>query len=423
MSIDKPMIVIEKIVKLDKTPTKRSKKRDMILAQAAVLFNERGPRATTLSDVTTALGMTKSSLYYYVKSKDDLAYQCFLESCERLKALVEHAASHCAEGQFLQTLFTSFIEEWHGVLRGEKLVFAILNQIKSLKGDMRKDIEDRYTGLVVMIRDKLNEESQNNLIYVPDTLATAHAFFSTMQWIATWYKPSMRDEALKASTDILSTGMVPNGHNVEDAILAYVRKTKPFVIERRDTSEEKQEVFIRRAIKLFNDKGYRATSLDEISQSLSVTKGAFYHHWDNKEELLYRCFDYSFQVFDMLIKKVQETDESGMRQLYMLLMNLYATQNIGDGPIIRSDLMMAVDPKRQKQLSKRYKLMSDQIGAIIRRGMQDKSIRGISVDIVKNMLMGIIYAGDEYGRWRPIENIEESAALYMRFLTRGVQVR
>ena len=55
--------------------------------------------------------------------------------------------------------------------------------------------------------------------------------------------------------------------------------------------------------------------------------------------------------------------------------------------------------------------------------MQDKSIRGISVDIVKNMLMGIIYAGDEYGRWRPIENIEESAALYMRFLTRGVQVR
>src|SRR5688500_7135341 len=50
-------------------------KRLAILRTAAQLFNERGFYATSLNDLATLLNVTKPSLYYYVKSKDDILLQ------------------------------------------------------------------------------------------------------------------------------------------------------------------------------------------------------------------------------------------------------------------------------------------------------------------------------------------------------------
>ena len=50
-------------------------KQSAILSRAAKLFNTKGARATTLSDVANKLGLTKTSLYYYVKTKEDLIFQ------------------------------------------------------------------------------------------------------------------------------------------------------------------------------------------------------------------------------------------------------------------------------------------------------------------------------------------------------------
>ena len=52
-------------------------KHSAILSIAAKLFNTKGARSTTLSDVADKLGLTKTSLYYYVKTKEDLIYQCY----------------------------------------------------------------------------------------------------------------------------------------------------------------------------------------------------------------------------------------------------------------------------------------------------------------------------------------------------------
>ena len=49
-----------------------SRERD-IVATAARLFKEKGYRATTLEDIA-AVGMLKGSLYYYIRSKEELLY-------------------------------------------------------------------------------------------------------------------------------------------------------------------------------------------------------------------------------------------------------------------------------------------------------------------------------------------------------------
>ena len=47
------------------------------------------------------------------------------------------------------------------------------------------------------------------------------------------------------------------------------------------------------ATRLFARRGFNGTSLDEIAEHLDVSKGAFYYHIKNKEDLLYHCYSRS----------------------------------------------------------------------------------------------------------------------------------
>ena len=46
------------------------------------------------------------------------------------------------------------------------------------------------------------------------------------------------------------------------------------------------ESILRSAVRLFNERGYDATSMEDLSHALGITKSAIYHHVSSKEELL-----------------------------------------------------------------------------------------------------------------------------------------
>lgn len=50
-------------------------------------------------------------------------------------------------------------------------------------------------------------------------------------------------------------------------------------------SADTRRALIRAARRLFDQQGYAATSLDEVCRRARLTKGALYHHFDNKEDL------------------------------------------------------------------------------------------------------------------------------------------
>jgi TetR/AcrR family transcriptional regulator, transcriptional repressor for nem operon len=57
--------------------SKGEQTREMILHQAARLFNRRGFFGSALSDVMDATGLEKGGIYNHFKSKEDLAFQAF----------------------------------------------------------------------------------------------------------------------------------------------------------------------------------------------------------------------------------------------------------------------------------------------------------------------------------------------------------
>lgn len=50
------------------------------------------------------------------------------------------------------------------------------------------------------------------------------------------------------------------------------------------------------AATMFHQKGFKGTSLSDILNEAQISKGALYHHFSNKQELLYAVFDELYQV-------------------------------------------------------------------------------------------------------------------------------
>ncbi|KAB8126751.1 TetR/AcrR family transcriptional regulator [Gracilibacillus oryzae] len=78
---------------------------------------------------------------------------------------------------------------------------------------------------------------------------------------------------------------------------------------------EKKEKIIGVAMKLFSEKGFHATSIQQIVQEANVSKGAFYIYFDSKDDLIIAIFQtYTSIVFDKL-SKATETASDPYEQL------------------------------------------------------------------------------------------------------------
>ena len=71
-------------------------KRALILKSAASAFRRRGYHGASMAEISRALRMTKGSLYYYFRNKEEILYFCHDYSLDILLALLKEVE---AEGR------------------------------------------------------------------------------------------------------------------------------------------------------------------------------------------------------------------------------------------------------------------------------------------------------------------------------------
>src|SRR3546814_7162119 len=67
--------------------------------------------------------------------------------------------------------------------------------------------------------------------------------------------------------------------------------SSPFrtVREREVERAEKRQAVLVAAVRMFNERGFHATSLDDVAASLGVTKPVIYHYLGNKDQVVFEC--------------------------------------------------------------------------------------------------------------------------------------
>jgi AcrR family transcriptional regulator len=76
-----------------------------------------------------------------------------------------------------------------------------------------------------------------------------------------------------------------------------------------------QQAIVAAAAELFARNGFGATSLDDIATTLGVTKGAFYYHVKNKEEILRLIYLTVLTVSEEPLRRIVESDFPPLEKL------------------------------------------------------------------------------------------------------------
>jgi len=158
--------------------------RDRILRAAAACFNEKGFSGTSLKDVSRHLGLTDAALYYYVRNKEELVYQCYQRAAELGREAMERAVAEGNTGLEQAQLYIRYHIE---IMVGERGPVAIMSEIPSLKRDHMNEILEvsrrHSAGFEAILERGIGDGS----IAPCDVRMTGNAVMGAINWIPKWY--------------------------------------------------------------------------------------------------------------------------------------------------------------------------------------------------------------------------------------------
>jgi AcrR family transcriptional regulator len=79
--------------------------------------------------------------------------------------------------------------------------------------------------------------------------------------------------------------------------------------------EVKRNAVLQTAAQLFNERGYHATSLDDIAERLNVTKPTLYYYVESKDQILLECVRTALDLMRSGIAEVSAAGGSAIDQL------------------------------------------------------------------------------------------------------------
>lgn len=404
-------------------------KRVAILSQAARLFNYKGSRGTTLRDIAENLGLTKTSLYYYVKTKEELIYQCYMAALEYHHGILDTVElQHSAPAERLSAYFLLQFDNWLAAFEGRGPHIAALLEIASLQGAHRQEVEAQYISMFKRLRQYLRDGMADGSFRALEPTATTRALLGSIDWAFSWLHkipPEQLAATAQQAVDILSHGLsaqqgdyLPTSVDVGDVALQ-----APQGFNREQQNRLKQDAFYKAGTWLFNRQGFDGTSLDEIAEQLHVSKGAFYYHIRNKEDLLFNCYSRSLDIIATIHRQAALAHSTGLEKVDQTCRRIFYFQNSNEGPLIRYNSITALPMTRRLDILERTDANHECFGDFLREGMADGSVRPINPFIAQNLIAGAVNASMELYLWRKVDNIDAAAIDYFDIFFNGLLPR
>ncbi|MGB5344758.1 MAG: TetR/AcrR family transcriptional regulator, partial [Woeseia sp.] len=168
--------------------------------------NEKGYSGTSLKDVARHLGLTDAALYYYVRNKQELVYQCYRRAAglgaEALSRAVTDGATGCEQAQ----LYLRYHIE---IMVGERGPVAIMSEVPSLKPEHREEILAVSRQHSRAFEGILARGIADGSIVDCDVRMTGNAIMGAINWIPKWFhgSSSVAGDIVSAFPDILTRGL------------------------------------------------------------------------------------------------------------------------------------------------------------------------------------------------------------------------
>lgn len=177
----------------DLKKSKPQTRLEEVLQSAANIFFAKGFHATSIEDVARDVGMLKGSLYYYIKSKDDLLFQLLLAGIEDSDAFI--AKQIDPAGEPVQQLERAICAQIDYIIQHRVPFGLFLHEFDSLSGKRQHkliSVMSRYNNRFVELVRKGQEE---NKVIAGEPWIIVNGILGMCNWLYRWYDPEQGSDA------------------------------------------------------------------------------------------------------------------------------------------------------------------------------------------------------------------------------------
>jgi len=164
----------------------REAKRQAVLQAAAELFNERGFHATSLDDIAARLNVSKPTLYYYVKNKDEILLQCVSQGLEMTLEGIE--ASRQAGGNAVDQL-RACMQVYAGIVTQPFGMCLIRVGDEEVPEPSRTELRRMKSEIDHAFRRLVAQGVEEGSLAPCDPKMSAFVIAGALSWIGRWYQP------------------------------------------------------------------------------------------------------------------------------------------------------------------------------------------------------------------------------------------
>jgi len=171
-------------------------------------------------------------------------------------------------------------------------------------------------------------------------------------------------------------------------------------------SKRKLEVF-KAAARLFNERGFHNTSMDDIAATLDVTKPALYYYAKSKDELLFEIGRIALNDATDLLSNISAADKNGAEHLqtFFAAWTESICREFGRCLVLTKPENLGTDSRRKSKEGRRH--VQQQVLNLIRLGITDGSIKPCNDKLLAQALFdlhnGITYWYKPGGDQTPAE--------------------
>jgi AcrR family transcriptional regulator len=162
-------------------------RKQAIVETAAALFATRGFNGASVADIAQRGKISKSLIYHYYQSKEDVLYDVMISHVRALEAAAREAvAGDAPPDRKLRELTHRFMALYVNAADRHKV---LLNDLDHLPKARRAEIVAVQRGLIEIVQKLLVEIEPTLRKKSGASFAATMLYFGTINWTHTWFDP------------------------------------------------------------------------------------------------------------------------------------------------------------------------------------------------------------------------------------------
>ncbi len=157
---------------------------------------------------------------------------------------------------------------------------------------------------------------------------------------------------------------------------------------------------MRKAIEVFNRRGYDGTSMEDLAQELGLTKSAIYHHVPSKSHLLESALN---EGLDALTRVIDEARSDAVEASAYDRLRTAVTQSVEvlveHLPAVTLLLRVRGNSAAELEALRRRRMIDSSLAALVRDAVDEGSLRAdIEPELISRLLFGMVNSLTEWYR-------------------------